>query len=519
MEGQPFFSKVTNLKALLSAPARLVPFLTLMDSTLLAPSVFAQGYFAGSKGARVAGRAGAFVAKADDLSAAEYNPAGFARMSGYTVQLSNRFSYNQVAFTRAPAEGDIGATPTQQDWENGEVYEFQRVENQLPLQGIDPLLGVAADFGLEDWGFALSAYAPPGVGRISFPMGPDDSDPEMGPLNGGQRYMMVERDAQILVYAASAAWKFKDLLGVGATLQWIHVPHLEYSLVVDGWPFQGGANPVSSTYDILSTVTGSDPFTFNAVLGGWVRPLPFLEVGVSGQIIPSQIETESQISMETLNIEDDVVTSRNGYPANDVNLTLPLPMTARLGVRYLQPNFDIELDLIYQTWSRVDSFNVATNGLEAEIETVGTTDIDDVVIDKQWKNTLTVRLGGDWQVLPELLTARAGVAYESPVADPAYAHVDFSSGHHLTGALGASVHLGPLELAAAYGYRRQLPITVSAEEGRVYQEVPSSNCDPPGMTDPCNDELAQAGQPAPTVNAGRHEAFSHTASLDAILSF
>src|SRR5690606_3696279 len=40
----------------------------------------AQGLFAGSKGARVAGRGGAYAAKADDLAAVEYNPAGLTKL-------------------------------------------------------------------------------------------------------------------------------------------------------------------------------------------------------------------------------------------------------------------------------------------------------------------------------------------------------------------------------------------------------------------------------------------------------
>ena len=58
--------------------------------------------------------------------------------------------------------------------------------------------------------------------------------------------MMLSREAIILNYAASAAWKYHDLFGVGVTLEWISVPRLNYSLVIDGTPFAGAANPVSS---------------------------------------------------------------------------------------------------------------------------------------------------------------------------------------------------------------------------------------------------------------------------------
>ena len=59
---------------------------------------------------------------------------------------------------------------------------------------------------------------------------------------------------------------------------------------------------------MLATVTGSDPFTFNAIVGAWYRPLPFLELGVSGQVIPTQIQTHSRLSVTPLSsqINEDV---------------------------------------------------------------------------------------------------------------------------------------------------------------------------------------------------------------------
>src|SRR5688572_20963246 len=197
--------------------------LALLLLVLLPSAAQAQGYFSGSKGARVAGRAGAFVAKADDLSAADINPAGFSRMPGWTLQLSNRFSYNSVSYQRDPTV-DVAAP-------GDPTVSFRPVSNQSPLQAVDPLLG--ASFGIGDWGFALSAFAPPGIARLSFPVdvGMGNTGAADSPYDAGQRYMMVARDAEILTYAASVAYKFKDLFGVGVSAQWVHVPKIEYSMV------------------------------------------------------------------------------------------------------------------------------------------------------------------------------------------------------------------------------------------------------------------------------------------------
>jgi hypothetical protein len=67
-----------------------------------APPLQAGGYFPGTYGARSLGRAGAFSVKADDLSAATWNPAGLARIEGTLLQLGNRAGYHALEFTRAP---------------------------------------------------------------------------------------------------------------------------------------------------------------------------------------------------------------------------------------------------------------------------------------------------------------------------------------------------------------------------------------------------------------------------------
>src|SRR5690606_36786905 len=135
---------------------------------------------------------------------------------------------------------------------------------------------VHSDFSLKDWGFALSAASPSGISHLTYP------------IDGGQRYMMVQRRAQIQVYSASFARKFHDLFGLGASLQWVHGPRLDYSLVVNGNPAQASATPASGQLDLLANDSGSDSFTPNAVLGAWPRPHPSIEIGLSGQVIPTQ---------------------------------------------------------------------------------------------------------------------------------------------------------------------------------------------------------------------------------------
>jgi hypothetical protein len=197
-------------------------------------------------------------------------------------------------------------------------------------------------------------------------------------------------------------------------------------------------------------------------------------------------------------------------------------MTARLGVRYIHFRneaelFDAELDVAYESWSRVESFKIDSNGLVANL--LGQqVDVGNINVEKEWNDTFTVQLGGDYHVVPHRLTARAGVFYESAVSPPEYSNVDFVGGEQLGMALGGSVFVERFEIAFAYGYRTQPAVSVSEKDARVYQEVPASLCEAP-YTDLGTCHPAYLGRPGAPVNAGTYRAFSHVASLDLLYRF
>jgi len=488
---------------------------TLLLTAAVASPAFADGgYYTGALGARAAGRGGAFVARADDVTAVSINPAGLADLDGLVIQVGNQFAYNSYDYTRAPTldwgNADNGVAPT---------VAFDKVHNGTPWQPLLPFLGVSSRLGLRDWAFALAAFAPPGISKEQFPE------------NGGQRYLMVNREAIILNYAASAAWRFHDLFGVGVTLEWIAVPRLDYSLVINADPAPGAASPVSSMYDILAQTTGSDPFTFNAIVGAWFRPRPSLQFGLAGQVVPANIVTHSTLTLTAFDQATlgNITTVRNGSAASDVTVKLPLPLLVRGGGRYRhlaagRELFDLELDVEYETWSRANAFTldgtvggnglVATpSGAQSQHVPIGT-----ITVPKQWKDVLSVKLGGDFNLLPDLWTVRAGLYYETAAAPSAYANVDFPGGAQLGGALGTSLLLHSLELALTYQLRYQPSFTGTEADARVYQQAPSSPCVAP-YTDANNCNAHYLGQPAPAVNAGTYAATSHLVSLAVIYRY
>ena len=470
------------------------------------------GYYGGALGARAAGRAGAFTARADDPTAVHYNPAGLADISGTVIMVGNRFSHNGYSYTRAPTE----------DWGNAAggvppVVTFSKVNNGTPWQAAEPLILAASNLGLRSFGFAAGAFASPGASRLNYPEG------AMGdPSDGGQRYMMIGREAIILNYVASAAWKFRDVFGVGATLEWISVPRLNYSLMIDGSPFQQAANPVRSELDMVASTKGSDWFTFNAILGAWYRPVPSLQFGLAGQVVPNSIETNSTLTVTPVDTTmGQVATTRNDLPANDVSVILPLPLSVRAGARYrglagTRELFDVEVDVEYETWSRVNDFTVDTHGLIATFQNADA-NLGQIKIPKRWRDTVAVKLGGDVAVIPDRLVLRAGGFYETAVAPSSHANIDFAGGAMFGGTVGGSLAFGAWEVALAYQFRQQATVSVSEDAARVYQQVPASACVAPYTGAECNPNYL--GQPSPAINAGTYNATFHHLALALLYRF
>lgn len=460
--------------------------IALVVLLLNADGVRAGGYYVGPVGAKAGGRAGAFTARADDLTAVYYNPAGLSFLDGLWLQIDNKSSYNFVEYERAPLRDSSGV----------QTATFAPVRSETPLQPLAPLVGIG--FGNGAWAFALVTYARSGVARVRYPQ------------DGPQRYLLTEREAYLLNNTLSVAWQPTPQVSLGLSLYMVVAPTIQYELAIAASVF-GGLDPVSNELDLIATIDAADWFIPNAVLGVWYQPSPAFEVGLSGQVIPADVNAEGSLDLRFAHdvsmygVEDrEIVTYRNQVPAKNIRLTLSTPLSARLGARYIRRRsdgselFDIECDISYETWSVVDTLTLNSDNLEATVVT-RRAEIGVIEVEKRWMDTVGVSLGGDFNVVQDLLTLRAGTFWESPTAEPAYANVDFTTGQHVGATLGASLLLGDLSLALAYEYRVQPEVVTT--DGQIHQKAPLDQED------------------ARVVNNGRFRAHSHSAAVSASYGF
>ena len=91
-----------------------------------------------------------------------------------------------------------------------------------------------------------------------------------------------------------------------------------------------------------------------------------------------------------------------------------LPAIARAGIRYAQPGWDVELDFVYEMHSTFERIRTTPNDIAVTgVPGIGTIPILELDIPRNFVDTYSLRLGGDYELVDRSFTLRAGALYES----------------------------------------------------------------------------------------------------------
>jgi long-chain fatty acid transport protein len=460
-------------RALLASAGALVP----------ATTAHAGGFEIPESGTVALGRGGAYIAGAHDPTAIVLNPGALRRLTGTHLLYNHALTWEHATFTRQasdlPPGTDYGFDP------------LAPVSNGATLFPLGGMLVATTDLGLPDWTFAAGVFGPNGHGKREYP------------VDGGQRYMLTELEALLVYPSLAVAWGDSERFGVGITFQWVMAPALDMSLVVDG--SQAGAlHAYYSGNDVEARISLSDMAAFSAIAGAWWRPTPSWELGLSGRVVPAALGLEGEFTLRNIPGQTQFSAQQLEVPGAAARLDLTVPATAKAGLRYRHLDgerevFDLELDAVYEAWSMVDRYNVELDGT---INLFVGAEAPDALIEKRWKDTLSVRLGGTWNAWESAaddakLRLSAGAYWESAAVPSNYEHLDFLSFERVGLGLGLGVELGSLRLDVGYGHVFQEDRVVDETYGKVFQQRPLNPC-----PDACDGGAGWSGVPA---NAGRFE--------------
>lgn len=496
------------------------------SALLLGGSLFAQTAFASNglespdNGAYQVGRGGAWLARADDPLAVYFNPAGLVRQaSGVHVGAHLMFldrcytrlgqdadesssSYGQYGFPVSPGNDypGPGAEP------DGKAIAPPGSVCEVTHPSPNPQL--AANFRILDkLAIGLGVLGPHGVGNAEWPeslpftnrFGVEATQP------APQRYMLVKSSSIILFPTLSVAYAITDDLSVGAGFTWgiANASFENFSEATSQAPLGNNCGPNNDQpcvavddygRDVRAKLSATDVFVPGFVVGalwsphrlldvaGWFRWSDAVDTDASVTTTASYWGANGAVNDAADRCSDGTnpactVTAgeKEGDPGyNAGHIKLPIPMEAKLGVRFHMPRqspgerpvwakgtkkvrdamsedlFDVEANFTYANNSAVKNLEVRFKPGITINGTGGGTLPANADIPHYWKDVFGVRLGGEAVILPSLLSARAGFFYESKGQDDQYLNIDFHNGEKVGLSGGATVRVWRLDITAAY---------------------------------------------------------------------
>lgn len=448
----------------------------------------AAGLYFSDRGVRPMGRAGAFVAGADDLGAIAYNPAGLA--DAKTSALADfAFLRFDTSYTR--------------ELEVTDADGIVRTVTSPTVRGTSPVIPfptLAGSYAFGDRGqytVAGGAWAP----YAAIATYPETVEGKPSPA----RYALGAFDGSALLFTgAFFAYKpvesFRVGIGLGA-LVGIFQSDVTFSMSP---PDRLAAAPEQPEYDAQSRVRVGPIFAPTGSLGATWIPHRLVRVGASAQL-PAIVSAPAtfDVRLPTAAIFDGA-----SVRGRDAHVRFKLPPILRAGVE-LRPTDDLRVELAYvrELWSVHDAIELTPEGVALENVTglPSRIALPPVRFPRNFEDASSFRLGGEltFRLWGYAMTARAGAAYETSAIPRPYLSIITIDTDKLTLSIGGGVKVGEhWRLDAVYAHLFASSVAVPASEAAIGRVNPL-----PGNA------------PLEAVNGGRYAASGDLLGFGAMYTF
>lgn len=416
------------------------------------------------------GRAGAFAARSDDPMALGYNPAALADLADTQVMLNLHNAFYRSCVTRTGSYGDQVQQVSAQTDDFGDIADYG--DTPFPEVCNDNVVNPGAWLAFamratDELGIGFGVLTPAAAGHLVY--GDGTGATSEGDLPSPLRYMMVEQQAIVVHPTIGFGYRILDSLSVGLSFQsGIAVIKATNMTLLNG--SENAAEDTRSNLDVkdlfVPALIGSVHLTVH----------DNLELTAFGRW-SDDIRASGAVDVDVKAFNDSVAKSGN----DDVTVDAPQPdhfgiaarfadrRTPRVGVAHADPlrdeRWDLELDAVYILASQMDVIAVDIPTLPMLIE-------DGLQFDlpHHWVDQLSLRVGGDFNVIPERLAVRAGVHYETSAIDGSYMGVDFQPAQRLGLHAGLTYRLGVVDLSFAYAHIFQETVVVPVGS-QAYRQV------------------------------------------------
>ncbi len=374
------------------------------------------------RGARAMARGGASVLGSDDLNGAYLNPATLIGTPGLRFNADLAVVDFRVGALRYP------------DPRGGDPECCSHANSNQPYLNPGGGLGYGAPSG--KWAVAFSVFGPyAGVAGYGA-----DTD---------ARYAIVDQENGLAYAQLSGAWQPLPGLKLGLGLQlrefWMHQQFM-------GSVYTGlfGA-PEDRELDALLDVRVDDWFRPGIVLGLSWEPTPGLEIGLSYQS-PMDAEAEGTLQVQIPSHYLFIDMEQHG---ESVTVATGIPDMARAALRYAAGSrWDLELAAVWERWSRHEDIVAIPNEdiYFSGVPALGEFRMQTMRLVEDYQDTLSLRLGGAFAVLPGRLRLRAGTFVENGAAPDSSVTPGTYDADKLGLTCGLGLQLGNWDLDLAYGH-------------------------------------------------------------------
>ncbi len=393
--------------------------LVILIVSLLSSPAFAGGMFLPGRGARPLGRAGSFVAGADDGGALYYNPAGLADIDGVSALVDVGLVLQRTHYDRV----DSGGNPQ------------PGVDGSVDLLPIPTLTITWKPRKVPRFTVAGGVWVPY-LGLNSYP--------ETGP----QRYSSITINGSLLVVMElAAAYRITDHVWVGAGLQNMI---LKFKSRVDlSACTELNCAPEDPGFDALTDLDATSAFTPSGNFGLTIA-YPKLRGAVALQL-PFFVRADGQVHSR---LPTDPFFANAMVVGSSASVDFDLPLMLRAGIEY-RPfrRLRVELGFDYEAWSMQKDLTIQPHGIYIDgVPGIGKYYLNTMHLVRDLDDSFSVHLGGEYEAIRDRLVVRAGYLFETSATPNATATVLTADGLHNMVSLGLGVRVGPVRLDVGYAH-------------------------------------------------------------------
>jgi long-chain fatty acid transport protein len=401
--------------------ARTKPFsrVVLVAAVLAAHAAWAGGMILEGRGARPLGRAGSFVAGADDGGAFVYNPAGLADIDGISILIDGGLVLQRTHYERV----DSGGNP--QPGVDGNL-------NFLPF----PTAVITWKPRKLPWLTVAGGVWVPYLGLNSYPD------------NGPQRYSNISLDGSlVVVLELAAAFRLNEHFWLGVGLQNMILQFK--SRVQLSACTELNCAPEDPNFDALTVLSAVQGFTPSGVIGATVA-YPKIRAGLTLQL-PFFVNAEGQVHSR---LPPDPFFANASVQGTAASVNFVIPLMLRAGVEYRPlPTLRLELGFDYEAWSMQQYFTIQPHGIYIDgVPGIGKYYLNTLQIVRKLDDSFSLHLGAEYEAIRKKLVIRAGYLFETSATPDNTLSVLTSDGLHNMLTLGIGVKMWGVRFDLGYAH-------------------------------------------------------------------